>query len=131
LLGAERTDAHGASEEMRGYEEGGAHMHLASATMPHPLREDADGVIRVGPTRVTLQTVIEAYDQGATPEEIALRYPVLTLEQVYGTISYYLTNERALRGYLNEQRANSEAARQDAEQWPVVSRLRERLRERR
>lgn len=106
-------------------------MHLAAATMPHPLREDADGVIRVAPTRVTLQTVVEAYHQGATPEEIALRHPVLTLEQVYGTISYYLSNEASLRGYLDEQRASSEAARRDAEQRPVVAQLRDRLRARR
>ncbi|MEQ1507564.1 MAG: DUF433 domain-containing protein [Myxococcota bacterium] len=105
-------------------------MHLAS-TMTHPLREDADGIIRVGPTRVTLQTVITAYDQGAGAEEIAMRYPVLTLEQVYGTISFYLSHEHALRGYLDEQRAAGETARREAEQRPAVARLRERLRERR
>lgn len=106
-------------------------MHLATATLNHPLREDADGVLRIGRTRVTLQTVITAYDQGAGAEEIVLRYPVLTLEQVYGTLGFFLANERMLRAYLDEQRAGSEAAGREAEQRPAVSRIRDRLRERR
>lgn len=39
-----------------------------------PLRE-ADGAIRVGQTRVSLEAVIGAFQEGAGPEEIVLRYP--------------------------------------------------------
>ena len=106
-------------------------MHLASATMAHPLREDADGVIRVGATRVTLQTVIAAYDLGASPEEITLRYPSLALEQVYSTIGFFLANEGELRHYLAEEAEASAAARAESEQRPAVVQLRERLRSRR
>lgn len=106
-------------------------MHLASATMTHPLREDADGVIRVGGTRVTLQTVVAAYDLGASPEEITLRYPSLTLEQVYSTIGFFLANEGELRKYVAEEAEASASARAESEQRPTVARLRERLRIRR
>jgi uncharacterized protein (DUF433 family) len=106
-------------------------MHLASTTMSHPLREDADGVVRIGATRVTLQTVVAAYDQGSTPEEITLRYPVLSLEQVYSTISFFLANEGELRRYVAEEWAAGEEARRESERQPAVARLRERLRARR
>jgi uncharacterized protein (DUF433 family) len=106
-------------------------MHLAAATFSHPLREDPDGTIRVGPSRVTLQAVLGAYHQGAGPEEIALRYPVLTLEQVYATISFYLANEVALREYLEEHRRATAAARERVERQPTVVHLRDKLRARR
>ena len=106
-------------------------MHLASVTMPHPLREDSDGVFRVGDTRVTLRTVITAWDQRSSAEEITLRYPVLGLEQVYSTIGFFLANEAELRGYLAEEAAASAEARRESEQRPTVARLRERLRMRR
>ncbi len=38
-----------------------------------PLTPDAGGVIRVGASRVTLDTVAAAFDRGATPEALALR----------------------------------------------------------
>ena len=57
---------------------------------PPPLHEDQDGVVRVGGTRVTLDTVVEAYEEGATPEEIVLQYSSLKLSDVYATIGYYL-----------------------------------------
>jgi uncharacterized protein (DUF433 family) len=102
-------------------------VRLASATVSHPLREDADGIIRIGGTRVTLQTVIAAYDDGAGPEEIALQYPALTLEQVYATISYFLGHEADLREYIDEERAASADERRSTEARPEIARLRERL----
>lgn len=102
-------------------------MRLASATVPNPLREDAEGIIRIGGTRVTLQTVIAAYDDGAGPEEIALQYPALTLEQVYATISYFLGHEADLRAYIDEERVASGAERHRTDAHPEIARLRERL----
>jgi uncharacterized protein (DUF433 family) len=106
-------------------------MHLAAARFSHPLREDPDGTIRVGHSRVTLQAVVDAYQQGASPEEIALRYPVLALEQVYATISFYLANEVALCEYLEAHRSSTAAAREQAERRPTVAQLRDKLRARR
>ncbi len=49
---------------------------FASETVP--LVRDADGVIRVGKTRVTLDTVVSAFLDGATAEEINYNIPLLT-----------------------------------------------------
>jgi hypothetical protein len=49
-------------------------MTLIIENNPVPLATDKDGVVRVGGTRVTLDTVIGAFDEGATPEEMALKY---------------------------------------------------------
>ncbi|MDS3860007.1 DUF433 domain-containing protein [Thermosynechococcaceae cyanobacterium BACA0444] len=65
-----------------------------------PLSFDADDVVRVGKTRVTLDTVITVFKGGARPEEIIECYPVLTLAQVYAVIAYYLNNETEVEAYL-------------------------------
>jgi len=51
-----------------------------------PLRTDDEGVVRIGKTRITLDVVISAFHQGATPEEIVYRYPTLDLADVYAVL---------------------------------------------
>jgi uncharacterized protein (DUF433 family) len=70
---------------------------------------DIDGVARVGKTRVTLDTVVAAFNQGATAEEIVYRYPALKLSDVYSTISFYLNHQQEVSEYLQqrEQQAQS------------------------
>ncbi len=51
-------------------------------------------------TRIGLEQIIEAYEAGATPEEITLNYRVLTLEQIYVVITYYLLHKQELEAYL-------------------------------
>src|SRR5438876_1324495 len=51
-----------------------------------PLRVDAQQVIRVGKTRVTLDTIVAAFHRGDTPEEIARNYDALSLGEVYQAI---------------------------------------------
>ena len=53
-----------------------------------PLNVSPDGVIRVGQTRVTLDTVVEAFADGATAEEIVQQYPTLKLADVYLVLGY-------------------------------------------
>lgn len=78
-------------------------MMLAIATNPPPLRTDADGVVRVGATRVSLDTLIAAFLEGATAEEIAQQYPSLSLREVYAVISYYLNHPAEVNDYLRER----------------------------
>ena len=52
-------------------------MSLVVASEPVPLRSDADGVLRIGSTRVTLDTIVYAFCEGATAEEITQQYPSL------------------------------------------------------
>jgi uncharacterized protein (DUF433 family) len=72
-----------------------------------PLRLDGQGTIRVGQSRVTLDTVVEAYRRGTSPEVIARQFPAVTLAEVYGTIAYYLQHQPEMDAYLQ---ARAEAA---------------------
>lgn len=72
-------------------------------------------MIRVGQTRVTLESVIGLFEQGATAEEIALRFDALDLHGVYATLGYYLGHRPQLQTYLDRQQRNSLAARHEAE----------------
>lgn len=103
------------------------HMQLADARYPHPLREDASGVIRVGDTRVTLQSVLSLFEQGATAEEIALRFDTLPLRDVYATLSFYMAHREEVAEYLNLQGQLSEEARQRAAARTPLAELRQRF----
>ncbi|VXD25454.1 conserved hypothetical protein [Planktothrix serta PCC 8927] len=76
-----------------------------------PLQANKDGVILVGKTRVTLDTVVAAFNQGATAEEIVYRYPSLKLGDVYGTIAFYLNHQPEVETYLKQRRQQSEEIR--------------------
>ena len=70
---------------------------------PPPLEVDEDGVVRVGQTRVTLDTVVKSYLVGDTVEQIAQAYDTLRLADVHAVISYYLSNRDEVDAYLAEQ----------------------------
>ena len=53
-------------------------------------------------TRVSLDSVVYAFLDGDSPESILLNFPILTLEQVYGTITFYLANREDIDKYLKE-----------------------------
>lgn len=61
--------------------------------------------IRIRGTRIGIETVLDDYLSGVSPEEMVTRYPSLTLEQVYATITYYLHNKTAVDAYLARWRA--------------------------
>ena len=85
--------------------------------------------IRIAGTRVGIETVLRDYQEGASPEEIVLRYPTLSLEQVYATITYYLANREKVEAYLKRVRQQQEEAWQEQQRQPsdFVRVLRERL----
>jgi uncharacterized protein (DUF433 family) len=61
---------------------------------------DADGVAYVSGTRVTLDTVITAFLEGGTAEEVVEQYPSLQLSDVYSVIGYYLRHKAEVDAYL-------------------------------
>ena len=85
--------------------------------------------IRIAGTRVGIDTVLRDYREGASPEEIILRYPTLSLEQVYATITYYLANRNKVEVYLKRVRKQQEEAFNEQQRQPneFVRSLRERL----
>jgi uncharacterized protein (DUF433 family) len=92
-----------------------------------PLRTDSSGVIRIGETRVSLDTVIGAFRRGATPEEIVQDYSSLKLADVYATIAYYLQNRPIIDAYLHDQRRKGEEIRHQMEAAFDPTGIRERL----
>jgi uncharacterized protein (DUF433 family) len=74
--------------------------------MPAQYVEYIEGVYRVADTRVSLDSIVYAFWRGQTAESIAQSFPVLTLEQVYGALTYYLSNKSEIDTYL--QRAGEE-----------------------
>jgi uncharacterized protein (DUF433 family) len=107
-------------------------MPLVFEAEAPPLRADGTGAIRVGASRVLLELVVEAFQDGATAEEIVQRYPTTTLADVYGVIAYYLRHKDEVEAYLTERDRQAAEVRQriEARQGDLAG-LRQRLLSRR
>ena len=88
-----------------------------------------EGVIRIKGNRIDIEIVLEDYLEGASPEEILLRYPTLNLEKIHATILYYLANKEEVEAYLERVRRLDEEAEQEQlrNPSPFVVELRERF----
>lgn len=73
--------------------------------------EQRDGGYRVAGTRVSLDSIVYAFRRGASPESITRSFPTLTLEEVYGVITFYLANRAEVDEYLKRGDAEFEALR--------------------
>ena len=98
----------------------------AMSANPSYVRVDEHGVMRVGIGRVMLDSVVAAFEQGHSPETIRQQYPALSLEEVFGAITYYLAHRDEVEAYLRRQDAVWEQWRTRSEQRgsPVAERLR-------
>lgn len=76
-------------------------------------------------SRVSLESVIYQFLDGASPESIVDDFPTLSLEQVYGAITFYLANRAEIEVYLTQTEKLWEEARKN--QPPIPPALRERL----
>ena len=92
-----------------------------------PLKTTEDGVILVGNTRVTLDTVVGAFDDGATPEEIVYQYPSLQLADVYAVVGYYLHHGSEVQDYLKRRAQQAKAVKLENETRFPPHGIRERL----
>ena len=90
------------------------------------VRTDEHGVMRVGDSRVMLDSVVAAFQQGHSPEAIRQQYPSLSLEEVYGAITFYLAHRGEVDAYLRSQEVVWQRWRDKSEEQPspVVERLR-------
>jgi uncharacterized protein (DUF433 family) len=90
------------------------------------IRVDQYGVKRVGQSRVMLDSVVAGFEQGHSAETIRQQYPSLTLEEVYGAITYYLSHVDEVKEYLRHQGKVWDHWRAKSAQSlsPVVERLR-------
>lgn len=93
-----------------------------------PLREDETGAIRVGNSRVLLELVIRAFQDGASPEAIVQRYSTLSLSDAYTTIGYYLRHQPEIEAYLQQREQLAKAVHQRLSNiQPDLSSIRSRL----
>lgn len=90
-------------------------MTLMIEAEPIPLAMHSDGTVRVADTRVTLDAVVAAFKQGATAEEIAQRYPSVTLADAYAVIAYYLRRRSDVEEYLRGRDDRAAAVRRENE----------------
>jgi uncharacterized protein (DUF433 family) len=101
--------------------------HLANGlpldAAPPPLRVDEGGAVRVGKSRVSLDLVVEQYENGMTPEDLVRAYDTLDLADVHAVIAYYLRHRAEVGAYLKRraEEAHDLRARIEAER-PRVTR---------
>src|SRR5262249_30130599 len=83
-------------------------MNLALEAIPVPLRDDGHGGLRVGQTRVSLESVWHMYQQGASPSDIVRAFDTLPLADVYAVLAWALRHPEEVGDYL--KRRDEEAA---------------------
>ena len=102
-------------------------MTLLIETQPLPLMLEKEGAICVNGTRVTLDTLVYAFLEGATAEEIAYQYPTLDLPDVYSVIGYYLHHRAKVDAYIRERKQVARKVREESEAKFTPNGIRERL----
>jgi uncharacterized protein (DUF433 family) len=85
---------------------------------PPPLTDDGGGGLRVTGTRVSLDSILGAYNRRETPEGIAEDYPAVSLAQVYAVIAFYLRHREEVDGYLRRREAEAQELRRQIEARP-------------
>jgi Protein of unknown function (DUF433) len=79
-------------------------MALAPVQIKQYVEHRDKGYWIVG-TRISLDSVVYSFLEGESPESIAQNFPLLSLEQVYGAITFYLANREFVDVYLEEGEA--------------------------
>jgi uncharacterized protein (DUF433 family) len=96
---------------------------------PDLLTLTPEGSIRIAGTRITIESVIQGFRDGATPEEICQDFPALSLAQVYDVLAFYLSHQADVEVYLREQGQATAKIREDlqARHTAFLTNLRQRL----
>src|SRR5690349_16707758 len=90
---------------------------------PPPLRVDEGGAVRVGNTRISLDLIVEQYENGMTPEDMVRAYDILVLADVHAVLAYYLRHRNEVRAYLKRRAEEAEVLRAQIEaERPRMSR---------
>ena len=92
-----------------------------------PLRLESSGTVRVGQTRVTLDSLVATYESGSTPEEIQEQFPTLVLADIYWVIGYYLAHRSEVDAYLASRRAQADEIKRQYEELHDPTGIKERL----
>ncbi len=99
-------------------------MAVSFGTIPNAIRKVKGGVLRVGDSRVSLDSVIYMFNEGADAAEIRNNYDTLSLAEVHTAIAYYLHNKEKVDKYLAKRESERERAwrEHEAENPPAITR---------
>ncbi len=78
--------------------------------------EQRDSGYWIKGSRVSLDSIVYPFLRGASPESIAHSFPLISLEEVYGAIAFYLANQDEIDAYLQQEEAEFEVMRQASRQ---------------
>ena len=106
-------------------------MSLVIETETPPLKQHADGSIRVGNSRITMETLLAFYKQGETAEELARDFDTVSLAEIYSVIAYYLRHKDEVEAYLHEREVLAKRIRAEIEDRQPRQPTREELQARR
>lgn len=98
-----------------------------SSHFPMPLAKHEGGIIRVRGTRVSLDSIVYAYNDGIPPEEIVSRFPSVNLADAYLVVGYYLCNKETVDEYLTGREADAEELQREVEAVQSPAARREQL----
>ena len=74
--------------------------------------EKRDEGFWVAGKRISLDSIVYAFRRGQSPESIMRSFPLLTLEEIYGAIAFYLSNQTEIDEYLIAEEAEFEKMRE-------------------
>lgn len=78
-------------------------------------------------SRVALDSIVTAFQRGASPESILRSFPAIgSLVKVYGALTFYLENQVAVDEYLRQQDGLADSLAE--KQSPLPEALAERIR---
>lgn len=87
--------------------------------------EERDGGYYVAGTRISLDSIVQCFNEGLSPEAILGEFETLTLAQVFGAIAFYLENQAAIDAYRMRQEHRFRAMHQAVA--PLPEELRRRI----
>jgi uncharacterized protein (DUF433 family) len=92
-----------------------------TSILAKPYIEQRDRGYSIAGTRISLDSVVYSFLNGESPESIAQNFPLLSLEQVYGAITFYLANRELVDAYLAEGEAEFKQLQQSCrEKSPLL-----------
>ena len=91
--------------------------------------ERRDGSFYIVGSRVPLAVVVHEFRNGESPEAIRSHYSTLTLEQIYGSITFYLGNKEQVDRDIAERRRLEDEFTRTHPAPPELKRKLERARE--
>ena len=89
-------------------------MSVTFGTLSKVVRRVEGGTLRVGNSRVSLDSVVYAFNRGEDATQIQENFETLSLAEIHAAIAYYLSNREKIDKYLAKRRIEFEKARAES-----------------